>query len=245
MRLNERTTRYQSRQNLIDTARGRVDILPYSRYACRMIVLNFKDHPSISGKWDRFELSRQNSRSWNVVGVNQDRILGARVLELGSNEGRMSFAALQYGAKSVVGVDRYKDNVNLCKQNCPDASFIQSDIRDFLHTTDLEFDVVICSGVIYHLDEHMRVFEGLGRAVRKGAHTVILETAVRDPDTPKNPCVSPLGHTMIWPLEKEVVEGAKLNGFPVTGRSWDTSQFPLCKKGYDGCRRIYEHKRLT
>lgn len=206
-------------------------------------ILNFTDHAVFSKNWNAFELSRQNSRSWNVVGVEQDRIKGSSVLELGSNEGRMSFAALQYGASSVTGVDCYEANIKTCRANCPEATFIQSDIRDFVETTDDQFDVIICAGVLYHLEEHTRIFEGIGRIVKRGAHTVILETAVRQEDMPKNPKQNSLGHTMIWPRESDIINGAKNNGFEVRRRQWDESVFPLCKDNYDEHRRIYTHHR--
>jgi 2-polyprenyl-3-methyl-5-hydroxy-6-metoxy-1,4-benzoquinol methylase len=202
-------------------------------------ILNFTDHAVFSKDWNAFELSRQNSRTWNVVGVEQDRIKDARVLELGSNEGRMSFAALQYGAASVTGVDCYEANIKTCRAKCPEATFIQSDIRDFVETTDDQFDVIICAGVLYHLEEHTRIFEGIGRLVKRGAHTVILETAVRQEDASENAKKNTLGHTMIWPRESDVIRGAGDNGFAVRRRQWDTSVFPLCTERYDEHRRIY------
>jgi ubiquinone/menaquinone biosynthesis C-methylase UbiE len=202
-------------------------------------ILNFKDHTVFSKSWNAFELSRQNSRTWNVVGVEQDVIRGSRVLELGSNEGRMSFAALHYGAASVTGVDCYEANIKACLSRCSEATFVQSDIREFVETTNDQFDVIICAGVLYHLEEHIRIFDGIGRLVSRGAHTVIIETAVRQEDAPEGAKKNSLGHTMIWPRESDIIKGAELNGFPLHRREWDESVFTLCKEGYDEHRRIY------
>src|SRR4051794_3513629 len=61
--------------------------------------------------------ARLNLRHKAIVGVNRDAFDGARVLDLASHDGRWSFAALEAGAKEVIGVEARQDLVTHAHAN--------------------------------------------------------------------------------------------------------------------------------
>lgn len=104
---------------------------------------------------------RLNLRYEAIFAANRDIFRGARVLDLASHDGRWSFAALQTGASHVTGVEARKELVeNACETfrhyEVDPASyrFICGDVFDTLAQEELDIDVVLCLGYIYHTYRH-------------------------------------------------------------------------------------------
>jgi hypothetical protein len=92
-----------------------------------------------------------------IFAENRDIFEGARVLDIASHDGRWSLAALECGAKSVVGIEARADLVQKSAENlafygfAPERyEFIAGDILEVLAEQKLEVDVVLCLGFLYH-----------------------------------------------------------------------------------------------
>lgn len=85
-----------------------------------------------------------------------DRILdtidytGKSVLELGARDGRHSIIAMRLGAKSATAVDCRPDHFIRCEP----VEFYDADVRQV--TFLKPFDVVIATGLLYHLEDPAR-----------------------------------------------------------------------------------------
>jgi hypothetical protein len=100
---------------------------------------------------------RLNLRYEAIFAENRDILNGARVLDIASHDGRWSLAALECGAKSVVGIEARADLVEKSAENlafygyAPERyEFIAGDILEVLAEQKLEVDVVLCLGFLYH-----------------------------------------------------------------------------------------------
>jgi len=79
-----------------------------------------------------------------------------RILDLGSLEGMYSFEFAKHGSE-VVGIEGRLENIEKAKfanqvfgfKNC---GFIQDDVRNLNAEKYGKFDVVLCCGILYHLD---------------------------------------------------------------------------------------------
>jgi 2-polyprenyl-3-methyl-5-hydroxy-6-metoxy-1,4-benzoquinol methylase len=79
-----------------------------------------------------------------------------RVLDLGSLEGMYAFEFAKHGSE-VVGIEGRLGNIEKAKfanqvfrfENC---QFVQDDVRNLNTETYGTFDVVLCCGILYHLD---------------------------------------------------------------------------------------------
>src|SRR5215475_3355250 len=106
-------------------------------------------------------------------------LTGKSVLDVGCNAGFYSIAAKVRGARSVLGIDQVR--------HCIDQALL---VRDILRLEDVDFqqndghnvdetfgtfDVIINTGVIYHLQNPM---DFLGRMARMARETMYLETEV-------------------------------------------------------------------
>ena len=103
-----------------------------------------------------------------------DLFEGARVLDIASHDGRWSTAALACGAKSVVGVEARPELVDHAVANLEALRpgpgrfrFIVGDVHEVLRSEDLDVDVVLCLGFLYHT---LRFNELLNGIHRTGAH---------------------------------------------------------------------------
>jgi ubiquinone/menaquinone biosynthesis C-methylase UbiE len=130
-----------------------------------------------------------NLRYEAIFGENKDLFEGARVLDIACHDGRMSMAALACGAKSVVGIEARPEMVDHAVANLehygqdPDRfRFIAGDVHEVLSSEDLEVDVVLCLGFLYHTLRFNELLHGIRRT---GAHHLILDTQAQrmlDPD---------------------------------------------------------------
>lgn len=132
---------------------------------------------------------RLNLRYEAIFAENKDLFEGARVLDIASHDGRMSLAALACGAKSVVGIEARPELVDRAVANFehygqdPDRfRFIAGDVHEVLNSEDLEVDVVLCLGFLYHTLRYNELMHGIHRT---GANHLVLDTQAHgmlDPD---------------------------------------------------------------
>lgn len=126
----------------------------------------FDDYPYFLKTSDVFaDQARLNLRYEAIFRANRDILEGARVLDLASHDGRWSFAALQTGAAHVVGVEARSEAVDNARAAFahyavdPDSyEFVCGDIFDVLARKDLDVDVVLCLGYVYHTYRHTELF---------------------------------------------------------------------------------------
>ncbi|MDP3969027.1 MAG: class I SAM-dependent methyltransferase [Nocardioides sp.] len=130
--------------------------------------------------------SRLNLRHEAIFGENRDVFEGRRVLDIASHDGRWSFAALQAGAASVVGIEGRPELVDAANATFAhyDVSperyrFIADDIYHALAEEPWEFDVVMCLGFLYHT---LRYNELMARIRRCNPTHLIIDTEVATDD---------------------------------------------------------------
>ena len=142
----------------------------------------FQDYPRFysTGAAGIKSKPRLNLRYEAIFGENKDLFEGARVLDIASHDGRMSMAALACGAKSVVGIEARPELVDHAVANLehygqdPDRfRFIVGDVHEVLNSEDLEVDVVLCLGFLYHTLRFNELLHGIRRT---SARHLILDT---------------------------------------------------------------------
>jgi ubiquinone/menaquinone biosynthesis C-methylase UbiE len=126
---------------------------------------------------------RLNLRYEAILEENKDLFQGARVLDIASHDGRFSLAALASGAESVIGIEARPNLVDHAVANLkhygqdPDRfRFIVGDVHEVLNTEDLEVDVVLCLGFLYHTLRFTELLRGIRGT---GADHLILDTQAR------------------------------------------------------------------
>lgn len=124
-----------------------------------------------------------------MIAANRDILAGARVLDIASHDGRWSFAALQAGAAHVTGIEARGDLVKHAEDSFAHYEadpatyrFIRADVFDALTTEDLDVDVVMCLGFLYHTLRYNELFTHV-RALRP-RHLIIDTNVMPDQDEP-------------------------------------------------------------
>lgn len=115
-----------------------------------------------------------------LLGLLGGTLRGRRVLDLGCNAGFWSLAAIESGAEFVLGVDlkqEYVDQAKLVFEAKGVAHeryrFEQGDI--FARKPDGGFDIVLCLGVMDHVNRPLELFELINAA---GADLIAIDTEV-------------------------------------------------------------------
>jgi 16S rRNA G966 N2-methylase RsmD len=123
---------------------------------------------------------RLNLRYEAIIGENRDIFDGASVLDLGSHDGRWSFAALAAGARSVIGIEARPELVQTAMETLagygygPDrVRFVARDVHQALATQEFEADVVLCLGFLYHTLRYNELLDGIRRT---NARYLIIDT---------------------------------------------------------------------
>lgn len=124
--------------------------------------------------------ARLNMRYEAIFGENRDIFEGASVLDLASHDGRWSLAALAAGARSVIGIEARPELVKAATENLGEygygadrVRFVTGDVHEVLSTQDLEADVVLCLGFLYHTLRYNELLDGIRRT---NARHLIIDT---------------------------------------------------------------------
>lgn len=132
--------------------------------------------------------ARLNLRYEAIFAENAEILAGKRVLDISSHDGRWSYAALEAGAASVIGIEARADLVSKAEQNFVESGvdkeryrFIVGDVFDVLAKQEVEVDVVLCLGFLYHT---LRYNELLKRIKDLDPSHLIIDTEVL-PGRPK------------------------------------------------------------
>ena len=124
---------------------------------------------------------RLNLRYEAIFAENVDIFPGAKVLDIGSHDGRWSLAALACGAASVIGIEARPDLVEQSKNTLAEygfgadrCQFIAGDVFDIFSQNNFDVDVVLCLGYLYHT---LRFNELLHDIRKTNPRHVIIDTA--------------------------------------------------------------------
>jgi hypothetical protein len=130
----------------------------------------FVETSETSRNEDGRELARLNARYVALVHAHRDVIAGAHVLDLASHDGRFGFAALCNGAEKLVGIEiepglvqKAEENLEFYKMPRDSYEFIVGDIFDDIARVE-RCDVVFCFGILYHINDHMRLLTKIAEA---------------------------------------------------------------------------------
>ena len=161
----------------------RLPLKPKSEPGARAASMFFDAYPRFfeTSETSAFR-ARLNLRYEAIFGENRDIFQDARVLDIASHDGRWSFAALQTGAKSVIGIEARPDLVQHAEGNLQaygiDASryqFVAGDVFEVLAEKTYDVDVVLCLGFLYHT---LRFTELMKRIRELDPRHLIIDTEV-------------------------------------------------------------------
>ena len=127
-------------------------------------------------------LDRLNLRHHAIIDWNRHLLEGARVLDVGSHDGRWTFAAIQAGAAHVLGVEARPELVANAERTFAEYgvdrgayAFRTGDMFEELGRDPPQADVVLLLGVFYHVYDHL----GLVRLLAEtGARHLVVDTQV-------------------------------------------------------------------
>jgi len=133
--------------------------------------------------------NRLNNRYAALIEFNKAIINNSSILDLGSHDGRWSFAAIKNSAVSVLGIEGREQLVKNAYRNMElyeipkeQYSFIKGDIFEEIKKIQPEtFNVVFCFGLFYHVMNHMELLEEIKQLKPK---YLILDTSVSESDKP-------------------------------------------------------------
>jgi len=106
--------------------------------------------------------NRLNYRYLVLIDKNKDLIANSTILDLGSHDGRWSFAALKNGASKVIGIEGREEHIKNSYKNMEkygiDKSkyhFICGEIFEEIKKIEPNtIDVIFCFGIFYHILNH-------------------------------------------------------------------------------------------
>lgn len=120
-----------------------------------------------TGSVPLFEQDDRPAQAARLLGRN-GRFDGTDILELGPLEGGHTYQLEQLGSASVTAVEANTEAFLKClvvKEICQlrRSHFLLGDIVEYLEATSHRFDVVFCSGVLYHMPDPLRLIQNIAR----------------------------------------------------------------------------------
>lgn len=123
---------------------------------------------------------RLNARYLAIIEENRGVLNGATVLDLGSHDGRWTFAAIDAGANFVTGIEARAKLVNVAERNMRELGvgsgryrLLAGDMFALRAAFEDRCDVVLCLGILYHTARHVELIELMSRT---RAATIIIDT---------------------------------------------------------------------
>ena len=131
----------------------------------------------LSFEIDNSAMSRKVVRA--VCDLAHRPLAGLRVLDLACAHGHYSFEMAKLGAQ-VLGIEGRESWLEQARRTKQDTSlssveFVQDDVRNLSKEKYGEFDIVLCLGILYHLDAP-DVFDFLDRVFEVCRDFAIIET---------------------------------------------------------------------
>ncbi|MBW2072029.1 MAG: DUF1698 domain-containing protein [Deltaproteobacteria bacterium] len=116
----------------------------------------------------------------SLLGVFGGSLQGLRVLDVGCNCGGFSFEAIKNGAAYVLGidvVDHYLQQANFIKRvlQADGAHFKMLSADDIEKETTGEFDLTLCLGILYHLENPVLTMKKIASVTQRA---ILVDTKV-------------------------------------------------------------------
>lgn len=132
---------------------------------------------------------RLKSRHRILIQPNSDAIVGKRILDLASHDGRWSMAALDCGALHVTGVEVREHLIAAANEAMEEYhvpkdryTFIKGDLPSVMEAFQPgQFDTIFCFGFFYHTVQH---FELLSRVASLEVDQLLVDTHTVDDADP-------------------------------------------------------------
>jgi len=146
----------------------------------------FNDYPRfLETSTTAKEKRRLNVRHEVMIARHSELLRGKRILDIASHDGRWAFAVVKAGAAHVTGVEARPELVKHAEENFAHYGaepgsyrFLNADVFDLLADPaghQVEVDVVLCLGFLYHTLRYPELFTGI-RAF--DAEHLLIDTAV-------------------------------------------------------------------
>ncbi len=171
------------------------------------------------GKSKLFDDQRVKWWIEKVGGLNDKRIL-----ELGPLEGGHTYMLHEAGAKNIISIESnlisffkcllIKNHFNIS------AKFLLGDFNQYLDKTEEKFDLIICSGVLYHMIEPNKLLESMTKASKEIAiwthyydEKIISSQKNLASKFKKNPHIAQLNNKNIFMYEQQYLDALNWDGF--------------------------------
>lgn len=183
---------------------------------------------------------------------------GKRVLDLGCNAGNWSLLAAQAGCDFVLGLDGRQMHVDQARfvfevKGVPPEryDFRRANVYDYLAETDDTFDIVFCLGLLYHVNDPVRLLEGISRL---NSDLLLIDTALslapgtcltlhKEPvEDPRNALESTL---VLIPTRQAVIDMVRQAGYEVVVLRPAFSDYTGAEDFKDGTRRAFVCSKRT
>jgi SAM-dependent methyltransferase len=152
--------RAPSHQNALDIFEG--------KWACDFAEVY---SGSRAGQLPLFTLDTRPRDAARLLGVN-DRLDGMRVLELGPLEGAHTYQLEKLGAASILAIEANAEAFLKCLitkeiTGLRAAKFMYGDFSEYLTESNERFDLVFCSGVLYHMTDPLAFIKYIAKITER------------------------------------------------------------------------------
>jgi SAM-dependent methyltransferase len=116
------------------------------------------------------------------INLKNGTLKGENILDLGCNAGFWALKCLEAGGDFVLGIDGRKMHIDQAefvfdvkKIDAKRYQFICDDIYNYFNNNKKEYDIVLCLGLLYHINNPIQLLESINRC---NNDILIIDTAV-------------------------------------------------------------------
>ena len=137
---------------------------------------------------ERIDANWQSDIKWNRVRQFMDSLRGARVCDIGCNNGYFLFRMLEHAPTAVIGLDPvpgFRQTFDFLHAFYPDERLTYiNEGWEWLRTESgrqsAEFDVIFCMGILYHHTDPIDILRTLHAALKTGGQLIVEGMGISD-----------------------------------------------------------------
>jgi hypothetical protein len=143
-------------------------------------------YPGVTaGQMPMFKEDRRPSIAAQYLGFTAASLHGMKILELGPLEGAQTYQLARLGADNNLAIEANCEAFLKCLivkeiPHIPRWQFLLGDCLKFLQDTNNRFDLIFCSGVLYHVESPFELIKAISARTDRGPHYY-------DPSIPTEP----------------------------------------------------------
>jgi len=132
-------------------------------------------YDNVEANWQKYGIGLQNptrANFWEYLKPLSSTWRGKNILDIGSGTGWLMKLALEQGAKSVLGIDPSRKNVELGRKLYPDVKLLEITLEEF--KSQCQYDISVALLSLVHIGDIEAGFKKIAQVLKSDGELIVI-----------------------------------------------------------------------